>query len=91
MEAALEIKKSRENSVYDLVHNQEDGSKPSFLHRPTISFIFEKHDLDKLRYLLRKNLRKAICSVYGLQVYSKLLNLISLFYYYDLEIQTLNF
>jgi E3 ubiquitin-protein ligase MYCBP2 len=49
----------------------------SFLTRPTISFIFEKHDLDKLRYLLRKNLRKAICSVYGLQALNWLLRTVT--------------
>lgn len=71
MENALETKKFTESPFLNLLQHhqmQEDFSKTnSFLNRPTINFIFEKHDLDKLRYLLRKNLRKAICSVYGLQ------------------------
>lgn len=70
MESVMELKKFPENNFLDLLqqhNNQDEGSKASLLNRPTISFVFEKHDLDKLRYLLRKNLRKAICSVYGLQ------------------------
>jgi RCR-type E3 ubiquitin transferase len=81
MENALEIKKFSENAFLDLLqhhHNQDDLPKAfSFLNRPTISFIFEKHDLDKLRYLLRKNLRKAICSVYGLQALNWLLRTVT--------------
>lgn len=53
------------------------GKSYSFLSRPTVNFIFEKHDLDKLRYLLRKNLRKSICSVYGLQALNWLLRTVT--------------
>lgn len=71
MENALEPKKFAESPFLNILQQhptQDDVTKPySFLNRPSINFIFEKHDLDKLRYLLRKNLRKAICSVYGLQ------------------------
>ena len=57
-----------ENALEPNFQHQHDDTKAySYLNRPTINFIFEKHDLEKLRYLLRKNLRKAICSVYGLQ------------------------
>jgi len=80
MESALELKKFTDNAFYDIVQHQntEEPTKEfSFLSRPTISFIFEKHDLDKLRYLLRKNLRKAICSVYGLQALNWLLRTVT--------------
>jgi RCR-type E3 ubiquitin transferase len=80
MENVLELKKFTENAFFDILqhHNTEDPVKEfSFLNRPTISFIFEKHDLDKLRYLLRKNLRKAICSVYGLQALNWLLRTVT--------------
>lgn len=81
MENTLELKKFAENAFLDLLqqHNQEEPPKAaySFLNRPTINFIFEKHDLDKLRYLLRKNLRKAICSVYGLQALNWLLRTVT--------------
>lgn len=80
MESAMELKKFAENA-YDILQQQnaEDTTVKefSFLNRPTISFIFEKHDLDKLRYLLRKNLRKAICSVYGLQALNWLLRTVT--------------
>jgi E3 ubiquitin-protein ligase MYCBP2 len=81
MESAMELKKFTENAFYDILqqHNVEETTVKefSFLNRPTISFIFEKHDLDKLRYLLRKNLRKAICSVYGLQALNWLLRTVT--------------
>lgn len=80
MDNTLELKKFAENAFLDLLqqHNQEEPPKAySFLNRPTINFIFEKHDLDKLRYLLRKNLRKAICSVYGLQALNWLLRTVT--------------
>lgn len=75
----MEIKKFADNAFLDLLHhNHDETSKAySFLNRPTINFIFEKHDLDKLRYLLRKNLRKAICSVYGLQALNWLLRTVT--------------
>lgn len=81
MESAMELKKFTENAFYDILQQQnveETTVKEfSFLNRPTISFIFERHDLDKLRYLLRKNLRKAICSVYGLQALNWLLRTVT--------------
>ena len=79
MESALELKKFPDNAFYDIGQHQntEERKEFSFLSRPTISFIFEKHDLDKLRYLLRKNLRKAICSVYGLQALNWLLRTVT--------------
>ena len=81
MENTLDMKQFAENAFFDLFHqhqNPEDTIKAySFLNRPTINFIFEKHDLEKLRYLLRKNLRKAICSVYGLQALNWLLRTVT--------------
>jgi E3 ubiquitin-protein ligase MYCBP2 len=84
MESALELKKFPDNAFYDILQHQNAVADDtpatkecSFLNRPTISFIFEKHDLDKLRYLLRKNLRKAICSVYGLQALNWLLRTVT--------------
>lgn len=75
------MKKFMDNSFPDIrqKHNNtdEDTKSYSFLSRPTINFIFEKHDLDKLRYLLRKNLRKAICSVFGLQALNWLLRTVT--------------
>lgn len=84
MESASELKKFTENAFYDIFqqshNNMEEATTVkefSFLNRPTISFIFEKHDLEKLRYLLRKNMRKAICSVYGLQALNWLLRTVT--------------
>lgn len=77
----LEAKKFSENPFLSLHPNpliQEDVARgSSILNRPTINFIFEKHDLNKLRYLLRKNLRKAICSVYGLQALNWLIRTVT--------------
>lgn len=83
MESVSELKKFTENAFFDIFQQQHNNVEEatvkefSFLNRPTISFIFEKHDLDKLRYLLRKNLRKAICSVYGLQAHNWLLRTVT--------------
>lgn len=81
MESALDLKKFNDNAFYDILQHHSNAEEPtkefSFLNRPTINFIFEKHDLDKLRYLLRKNLRKAICSVYGLQALNWLLRTVT--------------
>lgn len=77
-----ETKKLTDNAAFlDLLQQHNDyceGSKNySLLNRPTMKFIFEKNDLDKLRYLLRKNLRKAICSAYGLQALNWLLRTVT--------------
>lgn len=81
MDNALEMKQFAENAFFDLLNQHQNPEDPpktsSFLNRPTINFIFEKHDLEKLRYLLRKNLRKAICSVYGLQALNWLLRTVT--------------
>jgi RCR-type E3 ubiquitin transferase len=75
------MKKYSETAFFELLqqhpNSEENAKNYSFLSRPTINFIFEKHDLDKLRYLLRKNLRKAICSVYGLQALNWLLRTVT--------------
>lgn len=39
----------------------------SLLSRPTMVFILETHNLDKLRYSLKRNLRISTCRIYSLQ------------------------
>lgn len=42
-------------------------SEVSLISRPTMSFIFDRHDLCKLRSIMRRSLRLAICRAYSLQ------------------------
>lgn len=42
-------------------------SEVSLISRPTMSFIFDRHDLGKIRSILRRSLRLAICRAYSLQ------------------------
>lgn len=42
-------------------------SRICLLTRPTIVFIMESHNLDKLRYSLKRNLRVSTCRIYSLQ------------------------
>lgn len=43
------------------------------LARPAMSFITQKHDLDKLRYAMKRSLRIATCRIYSLQALNWLL------------------
>lgn len=40
---------------------------PKLLSRPTLLFCSQSHDLDKLRYAMKRNLRIATCRIYALQ------------------------
>lgn len=39
----------------------------SLISRPTMAFIFDRHDLNKLRSIMRRSLRLAICRAFSLQ------------------------
>ncbi|CRK91251.1 CLUMA_CG004931, isoform A [Clunio marinus] len=81
VEAFDTSKKNPENMFLDFLQQnqqgQDDFSKNSFLNRPAIKFIFARHEIDKLRHLLRRNLRKAVCSVFGIQALNWLLRTVS--------------
>ncbi|XP_067640218.1 E3 ubiquitin-protein ligase highwire isoform X3 [Eurosta solidaginis] len=45
----------------------------ALLHRPAMAFITQKHDLEKLRYAMKRSLRIAACRIYSLQALNWLL------------------
>lgn len=48
------------------INSTEDGAT-SLLHRPSMLFILEHHDLKKLKCLMKKKIQKTIGSIYSLQ------------------------
>lgn len=60
-------------SVTDPHRKSNDKNKPNteqnicLLSRPTMVFILESHNLEKLRYSMRRSLRVATCRIYSLQ------------------------
>ncbi|XP_055913946.1 E3 ubiquitin-protein ligase highwire isoform X3 [Eupeodes corollae] len=50
-------------SVMEIV----DANVNGLINRPAIAFITQKHDLDKLRYAMKRSLRIATCRIYSLQ------------------------
>lgn len=61
----LKAEKSIDRSDQNLRASSEDNV--CLLTRPTMVFILESHNLEKLRYSLKRNLRISTCRIYSLQ------------------------
>lgn len=61
------IQKSHKIDINDFKPDVE-ANAISLLSRPSMTFILERHDLKKLKYLMIRNLRTTICNVYSMEV-----------------------
>lgn len=76
--------KANENATHndELIakHNELEASRQKIclMTRPTLAFVLQTHNLDKLRGAMKRNLRVATCRIYALQAMNWLIRSVTL-------------